>query len=147
MDKLKSEFFKQLTWSDINAWAGDTITSRGRSYQSDGSVQDLAFSHDGGLLAWVQGTERYATLVDIEHENLTSDCTCPYGGTCKHAVAVVLEYLEKVKKNTKVPIANQNDRRMSLLSGITADTSEDEFADHNNTEDFEDSDDEDPDRR
>ena len=65
MDNLKSEFFKQLTWSDIKGWAGDTITSRGRSYQSDGSVQNLAFTRDRGLLAWVQGTERYATLLDI----------------------------------------------------------------------------------
>ena len=117
MKNSKSEFFKKLTWSDIQTWAGDTITSRGQSYQRSRAVRDLALTPDGGLVAWVQGTERYATKVDIKDEELTSDCTCPYGGTCKHAVAVVLDYLEKLKQNLKVPTVSENDERLLLLSG------------------------------
>jgi uncharacterized Zn finger protein len=117
MDCSRSEYFKQLTWSDIQAWAGDTITSRGRSYQRSHAVQDLALMPNGALVAWVQGTERYATIIDIEAGKITSMCSCPYGGTCKHAVAVVLEYLEQLKNNIKVPAVTEEDKRLALLKG------------------------------
>ena len=127
MKKSKSEFFKKLTWSNIHAWAGGTISSRGQSYQRSQAVCDLALTPDGGLIAWVQGTECYVTKVDVEDEYLTSDCTCPYGGTCKHAVAVVLDYLEKLKQSLKVPTVNVNDERLLLLSGEMDADLKDEF--------------------
>lgn len=127
MKNSKSEFVKKLTWSDIQTWAGDTITSRGQSYQRGRAVQDLALTLDGGVVAWVQGTERYATRVDIENENLISDCTCPYGDTCKHAVAVVLDYLENLKQKLKVPTVSENDERLLLLSGEMDDDLEDKY--------------------
>ncbi len=134
MKNSKSEFFKKLTWNDIQVWAGDTITSRGQSYQRSRAVRDLALTPDGSLVAWVQGTERYATKVDIEDEELTSDCTCPYGGTCKHAVAVVLDYLEKLRQNVKVPTVSDNDERLLLLSGELDDGLEDEFDDEDDSD-------------
>lgn len=123
----RSDFFKKLTWVDIQTWAGDTITSRGQSYRRDGAAQDLALTSDGGLLAWVQGSELYATRVDIKDENLISDCTCPYGGTGKHAVSVVLDYLEKIKQNSKLPTMNEDDERLLLLNGELDDNPENEF--------------------
>jgi uncharacterized Zn finger protein len=115
MDYYKTEYFKKLTWSDIRAWAGDIIASRGKSYQQEGSVEGLAVTSRGELVAWVQGTERYATVVDIKNEWLISACTCPYEGTCKHAVAVVLDYLERLKLNKQVPTIRGNDKRLLLL--------------------------------
>ncbi len=80
------------------------------------------------------GTQRYATSVDIEGEELTSACTCPYGDTCKHAVAVALEYLESLKQNIKVPVASEKDRRLALLQNAaevdTNQEEEDEEKDH-----------------
>jgi len=106
--------FKQLTWGDIKAWAGTNVTSRGQSYQRNHRVKELACASNGGLIAWVEGTKMYATLVDIEDEELTSACTCPYGGVCKHAVAVVLEYLDKLNKNIPVPTVAEGDPRLTL---------------------------------
>jgi uncharacterized Zn finger protein len=131
MKNSKSEFFKKLTWSDIQTWTGGTITSRGQSYQRSRAVRDLALTPDGGLVAWVQGTERYATRVDIKDEELASDCTCPYDGSCKHAVAVVLDYLEKLKQNLKVSTVSENDERLLLLSGEMDDDLEDAFDSEN----------------
>ena len=45
-----------------------------------------------------------------------SRCTCPYGESCKHAVAVVLEYLEKIKKGVDVPTIDARDKRLGLLA-------------------------------
>ena len=115
MKRPKADIFKQLTWDDIKAWAGVNVTSRGQSYQRGHRVQGLALTPDGGLVAWVKGTKRYATLVDIEQEELTSACTCPYGGVCKHAVAVVLEYLEKLGQKVQVSFVAEGDPRLALL--------------------------------
>jgi uncharacterized Zn finger protein len=78
-------------------------------------VQDLARTASGGLIAWVHGSHRYATTIESKGRTLIAACTCPYGGVCKHAVAVVLEYLEQVKRNRTIPPVTGEDRRLQLL--------------------------------
>jgi len=107
--------FKYLTWDDLQEWAGATIVSRGQSYQRSRQVQELARTSRGGLVAWVQGTRRYATTIEREGNALIAACTCPYGDICKHAVAVVLDYLEQVKQNHTIPTVTEQDHRLQLL--------------------------------
>jgi uncharacterized Zn finger protein len=119
-----------LTWDDLNAWAGARSLERGRSYQRGHHVRDLAVSADGMLLAWVRGTERYATQVELRQgaagvTKLASVCTCPVGSSgCKHAVAVVLQYLQAIKDKTEVPTAAPKDPRWSLLARIAQEADE-----------------------
>src|SRR5205823_298132 len=93
---------------------------KGRSYQRSGRVKNLARSADGmSLVAWVHGTQRYATRADLtvkgSKRTLSSVCSCPVQASgCKHGVAVVLEYLDCLKNKTAVPEAARNDRRWSL---------------------------------
>lgn len=115
MNKRAKKTLHDLTWADLESWAGTKIVSRGTSYQKSGAVRDLAVTREDGLLAWVRGSENYATKVSLEKGRLSSDCTCPYGGTCKHAVAVVLEYLDRLQKNSDVPLADENDERFLIL--------------------------------
>src|SRR2546426_2341466 len=107
--------FATLTWDDIETWAGSRIVSRGKSYQRSNRVRELARTVSGGVIAWVQGTSRYATRVEIAKKKLTASCTCPYGGTCKHAVATVLSYLECLKLQQEIPAAAQDDSRFDRL--------------------------------
>ncbi len=107
--------FAQLSWSDLTDWAGEKIVSRGKSYQKNGSVSDLSLARDGELIAWVNGTERYVTAVRYEEGELRSRCTCPYWSDCKHAVAVVLEYLSRIKKGETIPETDENDLRFQIL--------------------------------
>ena len=110
--RKKADPFADLAWADLNRWAGGKIVGRGREYQRDGSVVALARTSEGGLIAWVEGSERYAThVVRDSGGKLRSACTCPYDGTCKHAVAVVLEYLECLEQGTPVPRAHADDAR------------------------------------
>ena len=109
--------FADLTWDDIEAWAGGKIVSRGQNYQRQGRVADLAVTDDGSLIAWVDGSERYATRVVMDEDGLPdSICTCPYEWNCKHGVAVVIEYLKRVENNQSVPKAKQDDDRLKLLA-------------------------------
>ena len=115
--KTPLDRFSDLTWDDIEAWAGGKIVSRGKNYQQQGRVSDLAVTEGGGLIAWVDGSARYATRVVLDEDGLPdSVCTCPYEWDCKHAVAVVIEYLKQVENNRSVSKANQDDNRLKLLA-------------------------------
>ena len=111
----QTDLLKDLTWDDLQEWAGAAIVSRGQRYQHSGQVHDLARTSRGGLVAWVQGTRRYATTIESEGKALIAACTCPYGDICKHAVAVVLDYLEQVKQNRTIPTVIEQDHRLRLL--------------------------------
>lgn len=113
--RKQADPFEALTWNDLTDWAGSKIVSRGKNYQRNGYVKDLARTPDGNLVAWVDGTERYATRVFFEDDELESICSCPYWDTCKHAVAVVIEYLKRVENNRCVPKAKKGDDRLELL--------------------------------
>ena len=115
--KTPLDRFADLSWNDIEALAGGTIVSRGKKYQRQGCVADLAVTDDGSLIAWVDGSERYATKVAMDEDGLpASICTCPYERDCKHAVAVVIEYLQQVESNRLVPKARHDDGRLILLA-------------------------------
>ncbi len=117
-NRSRPDRFSDLTWTDIEEWAGGRIVSRGKSYQQQGRVSDLAMTEDGSLVAWVDGTERYATRVVMDEDGLPdSTCTCPYELDCKHGVAVVIEYLKRVENNQRVPQSKQDDDRLALLGG------------------------------
>jgi len=77
----------------------------------------LCITTDGALLAWVQGGDRYATLVRCTGAGkLSSTCTCPYGSSCKHAVATILAYLDCVQTRSPPPAAESDDERFAELA-------------------------------
>ncbi len=117
--KNQTDKFLNLTWDDLNEWAGSSIVRRGEKYYKQGRVSGLAKAGDSTIIAWVKGSEKYATKVVIGRGGLLeSVCTCPYALGCKHGVATVLAYLEQIKKNTLVPKAEKKDERLMLINGI-----------------------------
>ena len=128
--------WRALTWDDLEGWAGVRSVSRGRTYQRQGRVRDLAISKDGGLLATVRGGGAYVTSVwlrsaaeDDDDGPVESRCTCPVGyDGCKHAVAVVAQYLQMLADGDEVPGAPPDDPRWARLIDDGDDDSEDEEA-------------------
>ncbi|MCC7473766.1 MAG: SWIM zinc finger domain-containing protein [Pirellulales bacterium] len=116
-----------LTWDDLDRWAGSRSVSRGRSYENQGRVKGLAISEDGRLLATVHGGERYVVSVWLvagkKLDKIDSQCTCPVGLNCKHAVATVAAYLQALTDGVAVPLAKKNDPRWNS----TEDEYEDDF--------------------
>lgn len=106
-----------LTWDDLRQWAGAKILGRGKSYLSN--VFDLSRTDDGGWVAWVSGTDDYATLVEMDEKGeIDWQCTCPYDwGPCKHAVAVVLAGLEQVKAGRELPLLDEESELYLSLWG------------------------------
>jgi len=135
--RKQTDPFEDLTWNDLTEWAGSKIVSRGKNYQRNGYVEDLARTSDGSLIAWVEGTERYATKVLFVDGELESNCTCPYWDTCKHAVAVVIEHLYCLKQKVKIPKVTKKDRRLKLFEEFGEDEDWlDEDDDRNGFDDF-----------
>jgi uncharacterized Zn finger protein len=100
-EKTKLHRVFDLTWNDIEAWAGGKIVSRSQNYQRQGRVADLAVTDEGSLIAWVDGSARYATRVSMDEDSRPdSICTCPYGSDCKHEGAVVIEALDRSSLGT-----------------------------------------------
>lgn len=137
----KKQTFTSLTWDDLESWAGKKIVSRGRAYLRN--VRQLSQTSTGDLLAWVDGSEGYATHIWITPKGkLSSTCSCPYDwGDCKHAVAVLLAYLKEVKAGTPVPQTTADDPRLKIAASgsyadyeygydIQKDESEDEWDSH-----------------
>ncbi len=101
--------FKELKWSDLQNWAGDKATAKGIKYQEEGRVKEIRCTSTGSLVALVEGTTEYFTEVHLENGKLSSICTCPVGYECKHAVAVVLEYLDRIEQGEDVPVVTEED--------------------------------------
>ena len=122
------EHWSDLTWADLNDWAGSRAVTRGRSYQNRGSVHELGMSPDGELVAWVVGGSRYATRVRCEPpgpggpgpSRLASSCSCPVGTRCKHAVAVVVAVLEGLEAGEEIQQAVSDDVRWDIAIGAFA---------------------------
>ena len=104
-----------VTLAQLRAWAGEAVFKRGQDYELRGRVRELSATSEGGLVAWVQGSERYATWVFLRADQLVSDCTCPYGSICKHAVAVALAYLSRSEQAKPLPVVPASDPRLVLL--------------------------------
>jgi len=108
--------FRELTWVDLTLWAGKKIVSDGQECFQRKEVRQLSLTKTGGILAWVEAEELFATLVEYDEGELYSECTCnPIENTCIHAIAVIIELIVHLKKKIDIPYAKSNDRRFFLL--------------------------------
>lgn len=112
-----SGLLNELTYDDLDRWAGEKIRTRGKAYV--GRVAGLHRTEQGHLVAWVSGTEEYATLVRLGDGGVRSwFCTCPYdGGPCKHTVAVILAAAQQVKHKRDIPLLSEDDDLHLVLFG------------------------------
>lgn len=106
-------FFTKLTLDDLAAWAGESVFQRGVAYHKGGRARNIALTPEGGLLATVHGTRKYATLLfQGTNGKLASTCTCPYGEHCKHAVALACAGLALLAAKKSFHLVDANDKRL-----------------------------------
>ena len=60
--KKQTDKFINLTWDDLEEWAGYKIVSRGKRYQKQGRVSMLARTEDGNLDTIVKGSDIYGKM-------------------------------------------------------------------------------------
>ncbi|MBD1399561.1 SWIM zinc finger family protein [Pelovirga terrestris] len=109
MEKIINSL-KNLTLEDLREWAGSKIYNRGKEYIA--GVSQLSRLEDGTLVAWVSGTDEYATWVrHVKDGEFDHDCTCPYDdyGPCKHSVAVLLSASQLLTRGQNIPLLDRDD--------------------------------------
>ena len=105
-----------FTDQDITREFPKKDAERGRLYQAQGRVRDLAFNDGGELItARVTGTAPRPYRVEIALSSPKSDrwpitrfethCSCPVGIDCKHAAATLFEVL--ARRGTGASVARQ----------------------------------------
>ena len=114
--KSASNAWAGLTWQDLEAWAGKPVgcVVKLTSVKAEsGTWRDLPTTGCWQLL-WVP---RYFVTISMEAEKKKGDrihskCSCPVGyDGCKHAVAVVAEYLDQLGRQKEIPVADAQDPR------------------------------------
>ena len=115
--KTISTIPRNLTFDDLREWAGGKILNRGKGYVK--RVDQLSRTRENELVAWVTGSERYATSVRVAAKgDPESFCTCPYEwGPCKHAVAIILAAAERLKRKVPIPTLDEDDDLSLALPG------------------------------
>jgi uncharacterized Zn finger protein len=117
----QSPFFAGLTFDILAVWAGEAVFQRGFAYNKSGKVSNIALTPEGGLLATVDGTQKYTTLIFLEKGGeMASTCTCPYGARCKHAVAVACAGITLLAAKTPIPLATADDNRLFDVDTIAS---------------------------
>ncbi|MFO0913454.1 MAG: hypothetical protein U0795_10890 [Pirellulales bacterium] len=134
--------WSKLTWDDLDRNFDTRSVQRGRTYQRSGHVKDLVVSSDGRLLATVRGMEQYITSAQLDarkrsHGRIAGICTCPVHLQCKHAVAVIAEYLAQAADGKAPAAGADDDPRWAHLARSPAERYSDDIgdADHNFEED------------
>ena len=127
MKKTAKTGFVNLSWDDLEQWVGATVLRRGKSYRR--RVQDLAITDDHHLIATVNGREPYITHVWLKGGKPGCACSCPYWDNCKHAVAVILAYLDNIQSKTPVPLIERDEleARLSVYGMAKDDGDEPDF--------------------
>lgn len=81
---------------DITRHVGPASFARGQDYASKGHVLDISWDVERRILSgYVAGTsaQPYESRIrfrNIERGEVTSSCTCPVGGSCKHVAAILI---------------------------------------------------------
>lgn len=79
------------------------ILKRGKEYYQNGSIHELEQVASNAWRATIIGTDQYFVYVQLADERIdVSNCDCPFGGTCKHEVAVYFAIRDAL--NTKPEI-------------------------------------------
>ena len=116
--------FAALTWDDLEYYAGERSVKRGKGYVS--RVSRICVDGKGAVIASVQGRDEYATKVWFDDDGkLHSDCSCPVGFACKHAVALTLKVIDDVKAGWKPSMIAADDERLDEFLSVDEDFDED----------------------
>lgn len=108
----------EITIEDVQALFDSTILSRGEEYADEGNVQHVECINSHVLSAKVRGNQKYNVTISIDSEgDIICNCSCPCEFNCKHAAAVLLEWLERKDKHAESTSQSSqtNEKNISLI--------------------------------
>jgi uncharacterized Zn finger protein len=110
-----------LTEAAIKQVTPDPYFSRGLNYYRNGAVHDLTWRGQQ-LTAFCEGSqaEPYRVVVELEDRQVVStSCSCPMSGGCKHVAAVLLQWAhapETCEEREPIEVLLKNKEREELVA-------------------------------
>jgi len=96
---MKMNTLNDIRIEDIEELFDSEIFGRGEEYFEEGLVKDIELIDDKTLIGTVIGNDKYKVTISIDSDGeIVCDCTCPCDFNCKHAVALLLKWVNE-KKN------------------------------------------------
>lgn len=84
---------RDITEDEIRSVFGERTFSRGLDYFESRYVR-MGVKKGDSLIGTVQGSAPHPYRVNIEiGDHIQAECTCPVGNTCKHGVALLLQWI------------------------------------------------------
>ncbi|MBS3140672.1 SWIM zinc finger family protein [Candidatus Woesearchaeota archaeon] len=81
---------------DIEELFDNEIFERGEEYFEEELVKDIELIDDKTLIGTVIGNDRYKVTISVDSDGeIVCDCTCPCDFNCKHAVALLLKWVNE----------------------------------------------------
>lgn len=103
--------------------------NRGREYFKRGRVRSCGVNANNAIVGLVNGTRQYVTKIQMTKDFAsveTAKCNCPVEQNCKHAVALLFDYFNKLRLavpgHPKAPLdvsLLQPEKKASVPSGTT----------------------------
>ena len=105
---------ESLTESKVKKMASDKVFSRGYDYFVGGHVRDIMKTEkEVRAKVFGRGGTLYSVHIKGEGKRVESTCTCPFGGFCKHIVAVLLSLVKKSGDITQISTKEVEDNLRS----------------------------------
>lgn len=90
------DYFNEISSEDIQNYCGSKLFYKGSEYHENGSILEVDFNFNKTLLkAVVKGSLEYKVVISLNNTEVSAGCSCPYGGFCKHIVAVLLNVIDE----------------------------------------------------
>jgi len=118
--------FRDLSYEDLYAWVGQKTFTKGKSYQKNKRVISVFQVSEHIICGSVHGSETYDTVVSVS-DTLTSTCSCPVESDCKHGVALVLEYLNRIKQEIAISKPPDDEHIKKYQPLVESDTKIDDY--------------------
>ncbi|PKK88562.1 MAG: hypothetical protein CVV64_18345 [Candidatus Wallbacteria bacterium HGW-Wallbacteria-1] len=112
----KIEMAATFTFENINSHFSEKVMQKGQSLFRANSVIDPRATSTEEVMAWVMGGSRYATRLVCKANKIWTTCSCPYGGSCKHAAALALKILDLQKQGKSLLQVDPTDWRLVLTA-------------------------------
>src|ERR1700733_1071191 len=114
---------RYISEQDVYQYFGSVYGGRGNVYQKQGRVLSVAVS-DGNRTIWgmVQGStlQPYNVVVRLTNNLgtiLSTQCSCPMGGFCKHSAALIFAILrhQKTSRQGQLAVIHNGVPRFSVI--------------------------------
>lgn len=91
------------------------IYHRGVEYSKFGSVAEANYNRSKTILtSIVKGNYNYSVVINLQNNEISGTCSCPYEGICKHTIATLLYAIDYTSEIEAIKAALNTDDATSL---------------------------------